>query len=496
MNCFDSDCRPDNLEILSQNLPIGLSFIDQDFRVLKTNPYFLSMLQMKAKDVVGKRCFEIQAEISGQKSDDGKQCFHCKVPSGEIQTFVNEINPDLILEFTLLPVKDDSGTITGTIELIQDITERIQCEKEIQEREKKYRTLLTNIPGMVYRGNPDWSVEIIKGAEGLCGYTRDELNAMPDGWLNIIHPDDRDTVVAEAADSFKEKQRVLIQTYRIMAKDKEIHWVEDHKVSLFSEQGKFIGVDGILFDITGRRQLALERQKFEANALAHAHLVSLGEIATGIAHELNQPLSYIKVLYEATLRDIEERRLDLKELQTDCTEALRQVSRIGTIIDHLRLFGRSDSKEYATVQLGAVLDNALILLNERLRLKNIHLSRQLADGLQPVFGNSSQLEQVFINLFQNSIYALHQQKDGRIHVSMRNEADRVVVRFSDNGPGVPIELQKKIFEPFFTTKTVGDGTGLGLSIVYGIVAEHQGTIVCESEPDQGVTFILSLPQRR
>ena len=212
MNCFDSDCRPDNLEILSQNLPIGLSFIDQDFRILKTNPYFLNMLQMKAKDVVGKRCFEIQAEISGQKSDDGKQCFHCKVPSGEIQTFVNEITPDLILEFTLLPVKDDSGTITGTIELLQDITERIQCEKEIQEREEKYKTLLTNIPGMVYRGNPDWSVEIIKGAEDLCGYTRDELNAMQDGWLNIIHPDDRDTVGAEAADSFKEKQRVLIQT--------------------------------------------------------------------------------------------------------------------------------------------------------------------------------------------------------------------------------------------------------------------------------------------
>ena len=148
------------------------------------------------------------------------------------------------------------------------------------------------------------------------------------------------------------------------------------------------------------------------------------------------------------------------------------------------------------MQLGSILDNALILLSESLRLKNIQLSRQIADGLQSVFGSSSQLEQVFINLFQNSIYALKKKKDGRITVSMSNESDRVVVRFSDNGPGVPTELQKKIFEPFFTTKSVGNGTGLGLSIVYGIVADHHGTIVCESEPDKGATFTLSLPQLR
>lgn len=496
MNCFDSDCRPDNLEIISQNIPIGLSFIDQDFRILKTNPYFLSMLHMKARDVVGKRCFEIQAAIRGQRSHNGRQCFHCKVPSGEMQTFVTEVSPDLILEFTILPVKDDTGTITGTIELIQDITERIQSERVIRESEKKYRTLLTNIPGMVYRGKPDWSVEIIKGAEDLCGYTRDELNAMQDGWINIIHPDDRDKVVAEASNSFAERQEVLIQTYRIITKDREIRWAEDHKVSVFSDQGRFIGVDGILFDITASRQLALERQKLEAKALANAHLVSLGEIATGIAHELNQPLSYIKVIYESTLRDIEEHRLNQEELHADCLEALRQVSRIGRIIDHLRLFGRSGSQGYTAVQLGSILDNALILLSERLRINNIQLSSQIEEGLQPVFGNSGQLEQVFINLFQNSIYALRKRKDGRITVSMRNEADNVVVRFADNGPGIPVALQKKIFEPFFSTKAVGNGTGLGLSIVYGIVTDHQGTIVCESEPEKGTTFTLSLPPRR
>ena len=108
-------------------------------------------------------------------------------------------------------------------------------------------------------------------------------------------------------------------------------------------------------------------------------------------------------------------------------------------------------------------------------------------------GSSLQLEQVFINLFQNSIDSLDGRKDGRITIAMCNEQDRQVIRFSDNGAGVPCENKNKIFEPFFTTKEMGKGTGLGLAISYGIISDHNGTIICESKAGHGTTFTISLP---
>ena len=135
----------------------------------------------------------------------------------------------------------------------RDISERKQAEKALKESELKHKTLVHNIPGMVYRGYSDWSAEIISGSEEICGYTNKELNSEKEGWLSIIHSDDKARVFREGSELAKQKQDT-VQIYRIVTKAGDNRWVEDRKTPLFTEEGEFIGIDGIVFDITKRKQ--------------------------------------------------------------------------------------------------------------------------------------------------------------------------------------------------------------------------------------------------
>jgi len=279
---------------------------------------------------------------------------------------------------------------------------------------------------------------------------------------------------------------------------------EDNRRQLWYDNVFFPVMDGegmvnkvaiLGYDISKRKEAEQRRQELEIKALAQAKLASLGEMATGIAHEINQPLSYIKVIYESTLADIKEQRLNEEEVADDCREALRQVHRISKIIEHMRVFGRTDLEDSERVYLPKVFDNAMIIFSERLRLANIEIRCEAEENLPAVSGNKNKLEQVFINLLQNSRDALAEKSGGIITIEMCYEAEAGVVSivFGDNGAGIETAVKEKIFEPFFTTKEVGKGTGLGLAIVYGIVREHNGSVSCESEPGRGAWFQFKIP---
>ena len=266
-----------------------------------------------------------------------------------------------------------------------------------------------------------------------------------------------------------------------------------YSAPMIGPDGKHYGRVWYFRDITDQKKAIKERKEMALKALEQAELADLGQIATGIAHEINQPLSFIRVCYESALHDFELKKINPQELITDFKEALRQVERISNIISHLRTFGRTDSYSYDKLQLPPILDKTLLLLGDRLRLNNIQLTCDIEEELPCVYGNAIKLEQVFINLTQNSIDALEQSNRGKITVIMRREADKIVIRFSDNGAGIDPEVVGKIFEPFFSTKEVGRGTGLGLSLVNGIIKEHNGAIDCESEPGKGTMIVITLP---
>ena len=222
-------------------------------------------------------------------------------------------------------------------------------------------------------------------------------------------------------------------------------------------------------------------------------LATVGELTTGIAHELNNPLNNIGLFVGNAIDRIELGEANRERILEDLRNALQQVRKANEIISHLRTFGRVAPASREPVRLHDVIHRSLSLLHEQLRLRQIEVTLRLARTEPVVLGNVIQLEQVFVNLITNARDALAQatRKIIQIESTVSDGAVNVFVR--DTGSGIPEELEQRIFDPFFTTKDVGAGTGLGLSITYGIVKEHGGAISILKGTRAGATFVVELP---
>jgi C4-dicarboxylate-specific signal transduction histidine kinase len=222
-------------------------------------------------------------------------------------------------------------------------------------------------------------------------------------------------------------------------------------------------------------------------------LATLGELTTGVAHELNNPLNNIG-LFVGNATDLLELGVGNKEqIVGELRRTLQQVRKATEIISHLRTFGRVASVSREPVSLRQVIEGALSLMQEQLRLREIEVTVDLGPEEPVVVGNPIQLEQVFINLLTNARDAVAESPRKTIRISGSLNPEGVEVAFTDTGEGIPPGVERRIFDPFFTTKDVGKGTGLGLSITYGIIKEHGGTISVVSSPGEGATFLMRLP---
>jgi C4-dicarboxylate-specific signal transduction histidine kinase len=225
-----------------------------------------------------------------------------------------------------------------------------------------------------------------------------------------------------------------------------------------------------------------------------AKLATLGELTTGVAHELNNPLNNIGLFVGNVIDRMMLGELDLERVVSDLEKAMDQVGKATEIITHLRTFGRAAPISLEPVAVGDILERSLSLMNEQLRVREINVDVEPAPDELVVLGNAIQLEQVVINLLTNARDALVDAPEKTIRLSSALTKDeRVSITVSDTGPGIPPGLEQRIFDPFFTTKEVGMGTGLGLSITYGIVKEHGGSIEVTSKPGEGACFEIELP---
>lgn len=225
-------------------------------------------------------------------------------------------------------------------------------------------------------------------------------------------------------------------------------------------------------------------------------LATLGELTTGIAHELNNPLNNIGLLVGNVIDMIEMGLGEKRNLLRELRGTMQQVRKATEIISHLRTFGRAAHVSREPLPIRRVILRALSLMQEQLRLRQIEVELDLDGGGDDpwVFGNAIRLEQVFINLLTNARDALADSEEKKILISWTTEEETFSVVFRDTGRGIPHGHDEKIFDPFFTTKEVGSGTGLGLSITYGIISDHGGTIFVNRSVGRGAEFIVKLPR--
>src|SRR6478672_8252749 len=222
-------------------------------------------------------------------------------------------------------------------------------------------------------------------------------------------------------------------------------------------------------------------------------LATLGELTTGVAHELNNPLNNIGLYVGNVIDRIELGELSSESALEDLEKAMEQVRKATEIISHLRTFGRAAPVTF--VDVDEVIERALSLMQEQLRLRAIDVDLDLCPGELVVQGNPIQLEQVFMNLLTNARDALDEvpEEQKRIRIVSSLERDRIRIVVEHTGPGIPDDVATRVFDPFFTTKEVGTGTGLGLSITYSIVKEHGGEIALSTTPGGGATFTVEMP---
>ncbi len=232
-----------------------------------------------------------------------------------------------------------------------------------------------------------------------------------------------------------------------------------------------------------------EWKRRQLQVMEASRLVSVGEMAAGIAHEINNPLAAVMGFAQLVLR----RELE-PSVRQDLEKILAEAQRASKIVANLQSFARRHKPRKQYTDLVATLRRILEFRSYEFRVSNIQAVLNVADNVPSTMADEHQMEQVFLNIITNAEqFMTDAHGGGQLTVDVARAGDRLCISFSDNGPGIAPEHLAKIFDPFFTTKDVGRGTGLGLSICYGIVHEHGGTIRAESKPGQGATFILELP---
>ena len=249
-----------------------------------------------------------------------------------------------------------------------------------------------------------------------------------------------------------------------------------------------MGVVGVGQDIT-------EAKKSQAQVVQASKLATLGEMATSVAHELNQPLNVIRMAAGNSRRRIKSQKSN-KDTEYILEKLVRiegQASRAATIIDHMRMFGRKAEEKLEMVDPSEVVSNALDLLGAQLKLAGIQLVTSFPKKCSKVMGHTIQMEQVILNLLANARDAMKDNISvSRITLSITEKDGMITISSQDTGSGIPEHILTRIFEPFFTTKEMGKGTGLGLSVSYGIILEMGGTITAENIGD-GAKFSIVLP---
>jgi histidine kinase len=469
---------------LFEGVPCFITVQDRNFKLLRYNKAF----EDRFNACRGEYCYK------AYKNRDSK-CPDCPVEktfnTGQIQTTEETgYYRDGSLAHWIVntaPVYDSEGNLVAAMEMCLDITERKELERELKRSEKKYVDIFNNIPSSVFLlDEADLSIrDCNRGAVNLYGWTKSELAGM--SFLDLFAEVEKEAFI-EAI----KKDRGIDQAKHIAKDGREFFVTINASPSEFNKRKVYLVT---VRDISKR--LETEQQLIQASKMA-----TLGEMATGVAHEINQPLAVIQTSIDLVKRGILRGEPPGVPLLKRVTELVaEQVERATKIIGHMREFGRKSGFELEEVALNDVLRRSFDFFSQQLSLRSIEVVWDLDDKLPRVNCEPNRMEQVFINFLVNARDAIEERaarEEGtetpkRITIKTMFNQDFVTVRISDTGTGVPEGVMTRIFEPFFTTKQVGKGTGLGLSISYGIVKDYGGVISVMNNEDGGASFLIRLP---
>ncbi len=468
--------------------PIGLCYFDTNLRFLHINDWLAGINGMPVEEHLGRTISEVLPDVAAGVESQLRRVIETGEPivGGTVDAKTPaHPGPTRTFEHNYFPIKSGDDTVVGVSCVVQEITERKRAEEALLLTQ----FAIDHASDAVYWLDRDGRIVYANDTvDSMLGYSRKEL-------LGLSVPEyDPDATLEDFSRAFERIKKSGSSTFeaRHRAKDGTIVPVE---VSMYYlKYGDKELMACITRDITERKAAGERARQHEAE-LAHVLRVStMGEMATALAHELNQPLAAVVNFCRGSVRRIKSGKWNAAELVKALDEAGAEAERAGQIVHGIRSFVRKLEPKTGPEDINAIVRATMNLAGAEVRENEVTLRLDLADGLPPVVVDATEIEQVVLNLLRNGIEAMMESRvrDRKLttRTSMGSDGS-VEVGVSDKGPGLPAELGSRVFEPFISTKP--GGMGMGLSISRTIVEAHGGTISANANDGGGATFRFTLP---
>ncbi len=413
------------------------------------------------------------------------------ISSKEKETFgVIRIGSQRMLQFPM--------ELKNVLELIGNriavAIENDMLQEQVTKSEEKYRSLFNNDPNPIFILSPHTFqvLDTNQTAQDCYGYTEAELVRLP----FFVLGDEGDDEVRRGLQFLEKGQFILFSKKRHYKKGRKPFFV-----NINVSRAEYGGRDVLIATTTD----ITETVQREAQLVQAGKMTTLGVMAAGMAHEINQPLNVIQVSADYILKMLRKgHAFDSGDLKAVAEDIIASVERASFVIKHVRDFSRQSEIVRSRVIINNPIRDVFKILGHQLKVHNIEVVLDLDPEVPAIMADHNRLEQVFVNLVSNAIDAMDEKasqaepEEDRKRLTIRSfyRDGRVVAEVADTGIGMPEHVKNKLFEPFFTTKRTGKGTGLGTSISYGIVKDYEGQIEVESEPGRGTTFRLTFPSAR
>ena len=459
----------------------GIYIISQDYTIEVMNRAMVNIFG----DGVGKKCYQA---LNGYDA----RCPWCKstdvFEKGEtiqLEKYISVV--DRTYNFTDTPVKNRDGSVSK-LTICRDITAQKIREEKLKATEEDYRRLFENVACGVFLSTIEGKFYDANNAlQKMLGYQDKEE------FLNIdiakdlyLRPEDRQTV----RETIERGGEVVDYEVDFKRKDGTPIPILLTSHARYDNEGHIIGFEGLNVDLSQRKQMEAELKRTQLQLFQAEKMTSLGQLAAGVAHQLNNPLGGI-ILYTKLI--LEEHHPDDATAE-DLRRILRDAERCRDTVKELLAFTHRTRQMMHPQDINEVISRALLLIENQSLFHNISIDRDLDPSVPPLQADIQQLYHLITNIVLNAAEAM--EGNGTLSIGTHYSADRNQIRIeiSDTGPGIPTEELLHVFDPFFTTKEEGKGTGLGLSLAYSIVENHGGTIMAQNNSDGGAIFIIDFPR--
>ncbi|MBD3219271.1 MAG: PAS domain-containing protein [candidate division Zixibacteria bacterium] len=467
------------LQLLVDSIPELIVVLDKDKKAMRVNRSFSNYIGIEPEEAVGKTCREL---FEGTDFED-----HCErevamlddtLRTGESFSSIWIIPPpnEIHWEVTRTPLISAEGRPEGILATWHRITDQVMLRREIETAEERFRSFIDSahdwismkdLEGRYIIVNPVTASAFGHEPEDFFGKKADEV--LPKKLAKLIQKHDQEVIECNCHRSYEE-------VIPIEGRD---HYFQTVRFPLQDYNGSALGVCTIMRDVTSEKEL-------RDQLVQSSKLVAIGQLAAGVAHEINNPLTGILAYAE----DMEEDLNSHDEHYEDIAVIIRETKRCRDIVKNLLDFARQEAPKLEEINPNQIVNQALSLVEKLPQFRNIEIEMDIAQNIPLIQCDQQQIQQVLLNLMLNAADAM--KGKGRITLTTRygKRQDRCMISVEDNGPGIPENLIDKIFEPFFSTKGTN---GLGLAVSWGIVERHRGTIEVDMADEGGAIFNIVLP---